>query len=545
MTDSLERGREHFRRRRWSAACEDLAAADAAGELAVEDLERLAAAAYLTGQHAESSDAWARAHQACIQSGDLARAVRSAFWLWFGHVNSGEWAHAGGWSERGRAILADADLDCVEQGYMRMPEAVGTMYGGAPAEAYRVFCDVAEIAERYADIDLDTLGRLGRGQCLVYLGQRVEGVRLLDEVMISVTTGAVSPAVVGLSYCAVIETCHGILDVGRAQEWTIALTRWCDAQPDMVPYRGQCLVHRAELMQLHGDWVDAVVEAERAEEWLSRPPAHPIVGAACYQQAEVHRLRGDVDKAEEAYRHASKWGHPVQPGLALLRLAQGQVNAAGGALRAALGEAVEPGARARLLAASVEIMLAADDVTGARQAADELASMASTLDAAFVAALSAHAQGAVLLAEAEPRAAVTALRSAWATWRELDAPYEGARARAQLGLAYRMLGDEDSAVMELDAASWVFQDLGAAPDLARLDLLSGADRPDAGAGHRLTGREIEVLRHLATGSTNRVIAGELVISEKTVARHVANIFTKLGISSRAGATAYAYEHDLL
>ena len=545
MTDSLERGREQFRRRRWGAACDDLTAADAVQELAVEDLERLGAAAYLTGRHAASSDAWARAHHACLVQDDLARAARCAFWLWFGHLNRGEMAHAMGWLERGKAVLAEHPLDCVEQGYLRLPEAVGAMYAGRATAVYPEFLEVAAIAERFVDTDLTTLSRLGRGQCLIFLGRRDEGVRLLDDVMIAVTTGEVSPAIVGMTYCAVIEACHGLLDMSRAQEWTIALTRWCDAQPDLVPYRGQCLVHRAELMQLHGEWPDAVVEAERAEEWLSRPPAHPITGLACYQQGEVHRLRGDVEKAEEAYRHASKWGHPVQPGLALLRLAQGQVDAAASSLRAVLDEMHEPGVRARVAAASVEVMLAADDVAGARRWADELAALASELGAAFVSGLAAHAQGAVLLAEADPRGAVTALRQAWSTWRDLDAPYEGARVRALLGLAYRMLGDDDSAAMELDAAGWVFQELGAAPDLVRLHALSTPDVPDPGAGHRLTGREIEVLRHLATGSTNRAIAGELVISEKTVARHVANIFTKLGLSSRAGATAYAYEHDLL
>jgi DNA-binding NarL/FixJ family response regulator len=545
MTGSLERGREHFRRRRWSAACDDLGAADAAEGLALEDLELLAGASYLTGRHAESSDAWARAHQGYLRAENPARAARCAFWLWFGHLNRGEMAHAMGWLERGKAVLAEHPLDCVEQGYLRLPEAVGAMYAGMAAAVYPEFGEVAAIAERFADVDLDSLSRLARGQCLVLLGQRDEGVRLLDEVMIGVTTGEVSPAIVGMTYCAVIEACHSILDISRAREWTIALTRWCDAQPDLVPYRGQCLVHRAELMQLHGEWPDAVVEAERAEEWLSQPPAHPITGLACYQQGEVHRLRGDGEKAEEAYRHASKWGHPVQPGLALLRLAHGQVDAAASSLRAVLDEVGEPGARARLSAASVEVRLAAADVAGARRSADELAALAREMDSAFVSGLAAQAKGAVLLAEADPRAAVTALRSAWSTWRDLDVPYEAARARALLGLAYRMLGDEDSAAMELDAAGWVFQELGAAPDLARLEALSGTDGPDRPVSHHLTGREIEVLRHLATGSTNRTIAGELVISEKTVARHVANIFTKLGLSSRAGATAYAYEHNLL
>jgi ATP/maltotriose-dependent transcriptional regulator MalT len=341
----------------------------------------------------------------------------------------------------------------------------------------------------------------------------------------------------------VIEGCQEIYDLRRAREWTAALGRWCESQPDLVPYRGQCMIRRAELMQLHGAWLDAMDEVRRARERLSQPTVHPAVGAACYQQGELHRLRGEFASAEEAYREASRWTRAPRPGLALLRLAQGDVEAALGAIRRLLDEARERHARPAVLGAAVEIALAANDVAAARAAADELSRIAGELDAPYLRALADHAAGAVLLAEGEPRAALDVLRRAWSAWQELEAPYESARVRVLIGRACRELGDEDAAEMELDAGRCVFQQLGAATDLARVEALSR--KAAAGGAGRLTAREVQVLRLVAAGKTNRAIATDLVISEKTVARHLSNIFTKLGISSRAAATAYAYEHELV
>jgi ATP/maltotriose-dependent transcriptional regulator MalT len=264
---------------------------------------------------------------------------------------------------------------------------------------------------------------------------------------------------------------------------------------------------------------------------------------AFYQQAELHRLCGKFAEAEEAYRQATRWGRSPQPGLAQLRLAQGQVEAAEAAINGALGEAQEMTTRSRLLAAYVEILLAANDVTGARPAADELSEIADKMDAPMLHAMASHARGAVLLADGEHRTALTTLRSAWGVWRKLEAPYEAARVRILVGLACRAIGDDDTAEMELDAARWVFQQLGAAPDVARVEELSRAEaaRPSGG----LTAREVQVLALVAKGETNKAIAAELVLSERTVERHVSNIFNKLGVSSRAAATSHAYEHQLI
>jgi DNA-binding NarL/FixJ family response regulator len=539
---TLEEGRLAFARRRWGDAYAMLTAADQEALLQMDDLERLAQAAHLTGRDEDCERLLARGHEECLRLGEGPRAVRCAFWLGFMLLDRGEMARAGGWLARAQRLLDESGSDCVERGYLMLPAALQGLESGAPGEALAAFEQVDQIGARFGDTDLVTLGRVGRGHALVMQGRPAAGMSLLDEAMVAVTAGEVTPIVAGIVYCGVIDICQTLFDLRRAREWTAALSRWCETQPDLVPFRGPCLVHRAEIMQIQGAWQDALEEAQQVCERASQPSVRPVVGAAFYQQAELYRLRGEFAKAEESYRQASQWGRMPEPGLALLRLAQGQIEAAAKTIGLATEEAKDLPGRGRLLSAYVEIMLAAGEVDAARKGAGDLATLANQLDAPLLHALAAAADGAVLLAEGNAREALATLRRAWAAWQELGAPYDAARIRMSMGQAYRQLGDENSAVMEFDAARWMFQQLGAGTDLARAEAASASRSAHSPDG--LTERELEVLRLIASGKTNRAIAAELVISVKTVARHVSNIFTKLELSSRAAATAYAYEHGL-
>lgn len=519
-----------------------LSAADAGEPLEPGDLERLAAAANLMGRGPASIDALARAHHAYRERGEPGRAVRCASWLALSLLLAGERARGNGWLARAERVLESAERDCPERGYVQLAIALRSLLEGDAGAAHRAFEQAAAIGERSGDPDLTTLARQGAGRALIRLGDTGQGVALLDEAMVAVTAGEASPMITGAVYCSVIDACLEIYDLSRAREWTAALNDWCASQEQLGPYRGQCLVHRAELMRIHGAWPEAMGEARRASEWLLRPPAHRAAGAAFYQLAELHRLRGDFERAEAAYRDASAWGREPQPGLALLRLGQGRVDAARAAIGRALEERAERGARAQLLPAAVEVLLAAGEHPAARTAADELARLAAELDASYLRVLAAQATGAVLLAEGHARDALVELRWSGSEWRALDAPYDAARGRVLIGLACRALGDEDAAALELDAALAVFRTLEAGPDIARVRALSRR-APPAAAG-RLTARERQVLALVATGMTNRAISGALRISEKTVARHLSNIFTKLGLQNRAAATAYAYRHGI-
>jgi len=541
--DALKRGREAFRKQVWGDAFGCLSNADLEEALEAEDLERLAITAYMVGKDDASADAWMSAHHYYQRHQNPPAAARCAFWHACGLFFKGDMAPAMGWVARGQRVLETAGEDCPEQGWLLFLSALPIMFQGDPETAHSSFVQAGEIAERFNDPDVMTLSRLGRGQSLIMQQRTAEGMALLDELMVAVVSGEVSPLVAGVAYCAVIDLCQSVFDLRRAREWTTALSRWCDSQPDLVPYRGNCLVHRCEIFQLQGAWTDALEAAERACEWLSGPTAWDSLGSAYYQLGEIERLRGELEKAEHAYRQASRAGRQPEPGMSLLRLEQHQVEVAAAAIRRALDETQEPLGRSRLLPACVEIMLAARDVAGARKAADELSAIVLELDAPFLQAVATSSIGAILLAEGDAQAALLRLRDAFVAWRELDAPHHAARVRVLIGLACRALGDGGGAEMEFDAARCSFEELGALPDLDRVVKLM-AEPPDKPAG-ALTPREVEVLELVASGKTNRAIATQLFLSEKTVARHVSNIFTKLGLSSRSAATAYAYEHGLV
>jgi DNA-binding NarL/FixJ family response regulator len=309
----------------------------------------------------------------------------------------------------------------------------------------------------------------------------------------------------------------------------------------MIAYTGPCRVSRAEILQRRGEWSEALEEARLAQDRFAKGSGPGSSGPAFYQQGEVHRLRGEYAAAESAYRAASDAGLQPQPGLALLRLAQGDVDAAAGLLRRALAETEDPLRRTKLLPAYVEVLLEQDAAAAAEAASDELAAVADTWGGDVLRTLSAQARGATLLAAGDAERALALLRRACGAWDALGAPYECARLRVLLATACRDVGDAEGAELELSAARSAFERLGAAIDLERMRESGGGPGPD---DHGLTRRELEILGWLATGRTNKAIAKELSISERTVARHAANIYTKLGLSSRAAATAYAYEHGL-
>jgi DNA-binding NarL/FixJ family response regulator len=542
LRPTLQQGRESFRRQAWADAEAQLSAADREDPIGPDDLERLAMATYLLGRYEESAAVTRRIYQESIRAGDIGRAVRSAFWVAIEHLGRGEMAQAAGWLARAQRVIGQDDGERVESGYLLIAAAAASLASGDPAAALDTYRRADDIATKFSEPDLLVLARIGEGEVLIELRQTAEGLALMDEVMVSVTSDEVSPVIVGIAYCSVIDSCQRVFDLRRAQEWTTALDRWCESQPQLVHFRGQCLLNRAELKRFHGAWQEAATEAGRASERMAEPEADPSLGEAIYHTAELHRLRGDFAAAEAAYKRASRLGRRPEPGMALLRLAQGRTKVAAAAIRRATDETPSLFDRLRLLGPLVEIMLAAGSTETARLGADEMAQIASEIGAPLLTAMAAGAHGAVLLAEGDPSAALVALRASSSTWHALDAPYEAARARVLIGRACRELGDTDSAAMELDAAREVFETLGALPDLTRLNALDDVDAAPAGG---LTAREIEVLRLVAAGMTNRAVAEKLVISEKTVARHLSNIFDKLDVSTRAAATAYAYEHDLI
>ncbi|HEY7171796.1 MAG TPA: LuxR C-terminal-related transcriptional regulator [Vicinamibacterales bacterium] len=527
----------------WRTEYAELSTRDRRTPLPQADLERLGVAAYMSGDEAASIDALTRAHNVALANRDVPQAARSAFWVAFALIGARELTRAGGWAARAQRLLEEHQCDSVECGYVRLPQALQQVAAGDLPGAAATFAGIERIGERFGDTDLVGLARHGRGRALVGMGHIAAGLSLLDEVMVSVTAGEVTPIVSGVIYCSVISACFELLDMRRAQEWTEALNGWCERQSGLVPYRGECLTHRADLLRLRGRWAEALDEAQRAYE--AQAALRRGEGGTAYVIAELQRLRGNAAEAEAAYRTAAEHGRTPQPGLSLLRLAQGQRDLARASIERALAEPSRGRQRADLLAAAVEILLASGAVNDARQPAEELTIIAASNPSAWLRAMAATAEGAVLVSARQPREALTPLREAVTIWGDLDAPYEAARVRLLVGRACQALGDRDGAQIELDAAARVFRAFGAAPALAALERLE-ADRGAAAATPPggLTAREVEVLKLMAQGKTNRAIARELDISEKTVARHVSNIFVKLDLSSRAAATAYAFTHRL-
>jgi ATP/maltotriose-dependent transcriptional regulator MalT len=531
-TGDLERGRAAYAERRWDVCVDRLRAADEEEPLSGEDLRLLGLSLYMVGEDDASIALLERTHRLVVSEERWPEAAETAFWYAFVLFNAGEPARGGAWLARCREIIDDHGVQGPVASLPDVIQARGLVEQGRADEGMALATSAARVGRLHGDGNLEVLARLVIGWALLKDGRREEALAAFDEVMLTVSAGDLYPTVAGLAYCAVVSACMSLLDVPRAQEWTGLLSDWCDTQSGLVPYRGQCLVHRSQLKAMQGDWTGALDEARAACARLEGT----AIGDAWYQLGEVRRLQGEYAEAEDAYRRANSHGRQPEPGLALMRLAQGRVDEAVTTFRRLYAEPRRID-RTDILAGYVDAVLRTGDVDSARAAADELDAGSEHLPEVHRARAS-EARGAVLLAQGDAAGAIACLRRSLEVWSRLAMPYDAARVRVRIGEACRALGDVESAALEQDAARETFARLGARADLDRLD---GVTSTRGG----LTARELEVLRLVAAGHTNRGIARELVLSEKTVARHLSNIYGKLGIGSRAAATAYAYDQRLV
>ncbi|HEV2928854.1 MAG TPA: response regulator transcription factor, partial [Propionibacteriaceae bacterium] len=452
----------------------------------------------------------------------------------------GEPAVAAGWVARAQRILEAEPSDVVERGYLLVHEFYAHLGRGDLVRAEETAAKVVQAGRRFGAPDLVAQGLTSLGRVAIYTGRVPDGLALLDEAMVSISAGEVSPVFAGMVYCALIEGCQELADFARMASWTQALTRWCEAQPGLAPFTGQCSLHRGQILRLHGAFDDALVEfgqaQHRAETGFRQSGA---AAAALRERGDLLRIRGRLADAETAYQHSVELGFDPQPGLAMCWLGHGRTTAAVTAIRRLLTEMHGPVQRSRLLPSAVEVLLAAGDLDEARRCAEELTGIGSAFGFAAPQAAAAYARATVALASDERPEALDAARTACRLWSGIEAPYEAARARVVLAQALRAVGDEESARAELSTARSALIALGATPAVTEVDQLLGGRLPGG-----LTERELEVLRLVAKGQSNADIARALVLSHKTVARHLSNIFTKLDVSSRTAAASYAHQHGL-
>ncbi len=534
---ALLQARDAYERRDWVLAFDRLRGA---GDLAPDDTMALATSAYLLGNVDEAVRALQAGYQDRIRNGDSLGAARFASWLGLLLNVRGEIAVGGGWVARAQRLLETENEDVVERGYLLAHEFFQHLGRGDFARAAETAARVVETGRRFSEHDLIAQGLMMQGRMMIRSGRVPEGLALLDEAMVGLSAGEVSPIIAGMAYCSLIEACQELSDFSRATSWTIALTRWCDAQPGLVPYTGQCSLHRGQIMRLRGAYDEALAEFALAQRRYEKEGTPAPAGMALTEQGDVLRIRGKLDEAEASYRLAAEFGHEPQPGLALAWLARGRTAAALSAVRRLLAEAHDPVHRSWMLPAAVEVLVSARQLDEARQNSDELTSIASAFDNSALRAMAAYAAATVHLASNETEDALSDARESCRLWSDVGSPYEAARARVVFARALREVGDEESATGELAVARSTFVRLAAAPGIQEIDKLLGRARPDG-----LTERELEVLRLVAEGRSNPDIARALVLSQKTVERHLSNIFTKLDVPSRTAAAAYAHEQGLM
>lgn len=516
-------------RRDWQAVYDAYAALT---EPSADDLERHADAAWWLGRMDESIRLYTEAYRAHLDSSDSPGAARNCLLLAICTRLVGEGARSDGWLTRCQRLLEGVP-EGVEHGYAMYLQIAGLLGAGDFDAALEASRRMQDLGRRYSDQTLFTLGCYFEGRTRIKQARVREGLALLDEAMLAALSDELAPLWTGAIYCGLMDACHELRDTRRAFEWTEATRRWCEPLPLTSLYQGICRVHRAQVLQTRGEWEQAEEEALGACRDMVDVDVYAVADGH-YEVGEIRRLRGDFAGAEASYARAHELGRDPQPGLALLRLAQGRTDAAAASIAAALapdtGSRLE---RAPLHVAQTMIALAGGDLALAELAAREVAETAEAFDSVGLRAEGNRCRGAVLLARGGVVEAMAALRMAFNTWRDLDAPYDVARTRLLLADAYQALGDAEAAARERAAAEACF---------ARLGVVVAA--PHA-LPRGLTAREVEVVRLIAAGDSNRAIAEKLVLSPKTVARHVSNIFGKVGATSRSGVTAFAYDSGLM
>lgn len=540
VVEDLAQARETYEQGEWVAAVETWSRLPSAA-VAGEDLHRLATAAFLTGRTEEAHAALQRSYTEHLSAGDPVGAAAAALRVALLMALLGETAMVQGWTARADRLFAEMDEVVVEHGHLEILRFFGSLSAGDVGAADACATRVAELGDRFGDPDLRAFGLNALGRLRLHTGDVPEGLSLLDDAMLGVAAGEVSPVFAGVVYCSMIEACQEVGDLGRAADWTSALSRWCESQPGLIPFTGQCAVHRGQILRQHGAWAEALDEFDRALERYDRQGQTAATGMALAERGDLLRLQGRLDEAETDLGHALERGHEAQPALVLLWLARGRTQAAEAAVRRLFAETNDPVVRTRLLPAGVAVLTSVGDLDGARDLASELDAAAQAFGCRAVLAEAAMAWGLVELESGDASGALPYLRKALRVWGEVEARHQQAHCQVLIGRALSALGDVDSGRSQLEVAHGTFAALGAEPDRRAVAALL----EPAGAPGGLSPREVEVLRLVAAGRSNSQIAAELVLSHKTVARHLSNIFTKLDVSSRTAAAAFAFEHGVL
>jgi ATP/maltotriose-dependent transcriptional regulator MalT len=535
--DALASARAACARHDWDIALEAARAAPVTG--GAEEADRLdleAEAAWWLGRLDECITAREAAYRAYEELGDRRRAGQCAVWLWEHHALNARPAIAGGWLRRARRSL-EAERECDAYGNLLLREAETAHGAGELDQAIALASEALDLARSLPSTDLEAEALQTRGRIRIDLGRIDEGMGDLDEAMLFAVEGRLGPFSTGKVYCSLIGACEDVGDYNRAAEWTEATQRWAEAHPFAI-FPGVCRVHRALILKRAGALEEAEKEAARACDEL-RQSHVPNSAAALAEVGDIRRRLGDLERAEEAFARFQEAGGGTCGGLALLRLAQGRVQEAVEIATTCVASQANPLARAGVLPVLAQVAIAAGDLGVAQRALDELASTTERIGTTELHAAERSTRGRLQLAEGAPAAAAT-LREAAEAWRTLGVPYEEATARTLVGQAERVAGDEAAAAASFETAVALFDQIG-----ARLESRLVLDDAKAELPAGLTEREVEVLRLIAAGMTNNEIAAELFLSAKTVSRHLSNIFTKIGVSTRAAATAYAFEHDLV